>query len=198
MSAARNLSRELALETSGPDFAADAAGRGLGSAEELSALASVVARNAADDFLCKVAFSLPLRSPLEVIFYAAIESYCVSHGITLIDDNDVGREIHDMEQPINVFQALAVCCQHRLGPYQIDFRLVAFVERSRVGTSVAVEVDGHDFHERTKAQAAHDRKKDRAIQASGLKILRFTGSEVYATPLKCALEAIDAAFGGQR
>lgn len=43
----------------------------------------------------------------------------------------------------------------------------------------AVECDGHEFHERTKEQAARDRKRDRDIQAAGIPILRFTGSEIF-------------------
>jgi len=51
-----------------------------------------------------------------------------------------------------------------------------------------VECDGHDFHERTKEQAEHDRSKDRAIQAAGIPILRFTGREIWRDPVMVALE----------
>jgi very-short-patch-repair endonuclease len=44
---------------------------------------------------------------------------------------------------------------------------------------IAVEVDGHDFHEKTKQQAQYDKFRDRAMVAEGYKVLRFTGSEVY-------------------
>lgn len=42
-----------------------------------------------------------------------------------------------------------------------------------------VELDGHDFHERTKEQAARDRSRDRDLMANGYQVLRFTGSEVW-------------------
>jgi very-short-patch-repair endonuclease len=45
-------------------------------------------------------------------------------------------------------------------------------------TAIAIECDGHDFHERTKQQAARDRKRDRTLQALGYVVLRFTGSEI--------------------
>lgn len=51
-----------------------------------------------------------------------------------------------------------------------------------------VECDGHDFHERTKEQAQRDRARDRAFQAAGIPVFRFTGSEIYASPTKCARE----------
>ena len=44
---------------------------------------------------------------------------------------------------------------------------------------IIVELDGHEFHERTKAQAAHDKRRDRRFVAAGWKVLRYTGSEVY-------------------
>lgn len=55
---------------------------------------------------------------------------------------------------------------------------------------VLVECDGHDFHERTKAQAKRDRKRDRALQQNGEKVFRFTGSEIWEDPIGCAWEVI--------
>lgn len=53
-------------------------------------------------------------------------------------------------------------------------------------TRLLIECDGHDFHERTKEQAARDRARDRAAQHAGLPILRFTGSELWNDPMFCA------------
>jgi hypothetical protein len=47
---------------------------------------------------------------------------------------------------------------------------------------VAVECDGHDFHERTKQQAERDKKRDRDLQSIGWRVLRFTGSEIVRDP----------------
>jgi hypothetical protein len=43
---------------------------------------------------------------------------------------------------------------------------------------VAVECDGHEFHERTPEQASNDRKRDRALASLGVQVLRFTGTDV--------------------
>lgn len=56
---------------------------------------------------------------------------------------------------------------------------------------VAVECDGHDYHERTKEQARRDRARDRAIQMMGIASLRFTGSEINEDPCGCALQVLD-------
>jgi hypothetical protein len=61
--------------------------------------------------------------------------------------------------------------------------------------SLAIEVDGHDFHEKTKEQAARDKARDRKLTAHGYHIIRFTGSEVYADPIACWAEVMHIANG---
>ena len=55
-------------------------------------------------------------------------------------------------------------------------------------TLCVIECDGHDYHEKTKEQAINDRKRDRAFQAEGIPIFRFTGTEIYNDPYSCARE----------
>lgn len=47
--------------------------------------------------------------------------------------------------------------------------------------------------ERTKAQAKSDKSRDRALTAAGWRVIRFTGSEVYASPHRCVQEAVSLA-----
>jgi hypothetical protein len=54
-----------------------------------------------------------------------------------------------------------------------------------------VECDGHDFHERTKAQAKRDRSRDRKWQQQGVPVFRFTGSEIWTDPLECARQVAE-------
>lgn len=59
---------------------------------------------------------------------------------------------------------------------------------------LVVECDGHDFHDRTKAQAAHDRRRDREIlDEYGIVTVRFTGSEIYADAHRCAQYCLSVA-----
>lgn len=77
------------------------------------------------------------------------------------------------------------------GPYRLDFLFGAVLYDEigpRAQCLLAVECDGHAYHERTKEQAAHDRTRDRALQADGLAVFRFTGSQLYNDPLGCAAE----------
>lgn len=71
--------------------------------------------------------------------------------------------------------------------YRIDF----MIEHETTGVKIAVECDGFAYHE-TREAAARDKARDRFIQAAGVPVLRFTGSEIWAQPYTCAREITDA------
>ena len=77
----------------------------------------------------------------------------------------------------------------KCGTYRLDF-LVCVTTRT-VEAEVGVECDGHDYHDRTKEQAARDKARDRDLQLAGTPILRFTGSEIHKNPARCAQEVFD-------
>lgn len=87
--------------------------------------------------------------------------------------------------------------QWQFGKYRCDFYIE--MERPNFGaditqnttTRIAVECDGHDFHERTKEQATRDKERDREMTKGGLKVFRYTGSEIFKDPIKCAKEVLD-------
>lgn len=76
----------------------------------------------------------------------------------------------------------SVGMQISVAGYRVDFTV------SHAAAKAVVECDGHDYHERTKEQAKHDRGADRAFQRAGYRVLRFTGSEIYRDAEKCAVE----------
>lgn len=102
--------------------------------------------------------------------------------------------------------------QFKIDKYRADFRLI-YVDHKpdwenkrehngqmipgfkTVRSEILIECDGHDFHERTKEQARRDRARDREFQRLGYKVFRFTGSEIFADPIRCANEAIQAVGG---
>lgn len=80
--------------------------------------------------------------------------------------------------------------QALVGKYRVDILLVA--KYRGIGPKyVAVECDGHDFHEKTRAQASRDKSRDRFIQSKGLPVFRFTGSEIWRDANGCAREVYD-------
>lgn len=60
-------------------------------------------------------------------------------------------------------------------PYTPDFALRARSDEP----PLIIELDGHDFHQKTREQVEHDKRRDRWFAAKGLHVLRFTGSEVW-------------------
>lgn len=78
--------------------------------------------------------------------------------------------------------------------YRLDF-----VVRTPAAIFV-VECDGHDFHDRTKQQAAYDRARDRELLLAGIPTIRFTGSEIHHSAERCAAQvwAVGDALGSRR
>lgn len=77
--------------------------------------------------------------------------------------------------------------------YRVDF--LVHLERLEPGKPTTkvrfvVEIDGHDYHERTKEQAARDRLRDRMFTQAGYTVLRYTASEVYNDPVTVTEELI--------
>jgi len=54
---------------------------------------------------------------------------------------------------------------------------------------LVLECDGYEFHSE-KQTFKRDRKRDRQIGSSGLRVLRFSGSEIYNSPIEVAAEII--------
>lgn len=71
--------------------------------------------------------------------------------------------------------------QKRIGPYTADFYMTYLSDKDGL-VKFIIECDGHDYHERTKAQASHDKKRDRYFTEQGYIVLRFTGSEIVKDP----------------
>jgi very-short-patch-repair endonuclease len=75
-----------------------------------------------------------------------------------------------------------------IGSYRVDFCL-----NFSGGFYLIVECDGHEWHDRTPEQAQRDKARDRALQAEGFQVLRFTGREIWADAKKCAAEVFKTA-----
>lgn len=79
--------------------------------------------------------------------------------------------------------------QWSFGRYRLDFLLWMF--DSQRFAQIAVECDGHNFHEKTKEQARKDKARDRSLLMGGVAVARFTGSEIFADATSCAVEATE-------
>lgn len=116
------------------------------------------------------------ESPIEIMLGAALLFYDKFNGMPGVPLALAGQE---EDWPPNCRLLIP---QYRFAEYRIDW---AFKDYENL---TFIECDGHDFHERTKAQAARDKRRDRDLQGGGHPVLRFTGSEIYKDPLYCAAQ----------
>lgn len=73
--------------------------------------------------------------------------------------------------------------QFQAGPYRLDFAL-------RIGgLDLAIELDGQDYHSSPK-QRANDLKRQRHLERTGWRVIRFTGSEIYLDVQACVFEVV--------
>jgi very-short-patch-repair endonuclease len=72
------------------------------------------------------------------------------------------------------FPFVGIAHQFEESPFFIDIALL-----TKASHRVALEADGHDWHEKDKEQIAHDRRRDRALQLRGWYVARFTGYEIH-------------------
>lgn len=71
--------------------------------------------------------------------------------------------------------------QVQIAGYRCDFLLTVRANNGRT-KRVAVECDGHSFHDRTPEQASADRRRDRRLIAEGVPTLRYTFSDLTKDP----------------
>ena len=75
----------------------------------------------------------------------------------------------------------ALCPQYKWRGFRIDWALER-PDRSLI----FIECDGNEFHTRPE-QVTRDRRRDRVIRKAGIKLFRFTGSEIYNNAKGCAI-----------
>jgi very-short-patch-repair endonuclease len=80
--------------------------------------------------------------------------------------------------------------QVQVGEYRVDFVIGRCSDFDKPLRCIVVECDGHQFHQKTKEQAARDRTRDRFLSTKYGRVIRFTGSEIYRDPSRCAVEAV--------
>lgn len=79
--------------------------------------------------------------------------------------------------------------QAQIGRYRVDFLIdvnSGISGLKHATDNVVVECDGHEFHEKTQAQAIRDKTRDRELQRLGYSVIRFSGSEIWKDAKKCA------------
>ena len=70
------------------------------------------------------------------------------------------------------------------------FEVIDYYPVSSPLLKLFVEIDGHDFHEKTKEQVKLDKQRERELADVCDALLRFSGSEIFNDPRGCVRETI--------
>lgn len=140
-----------------------------------------------------------IGSPIEKLMLAALWSRGVWRARMVFEPHMNGRATVEMLRDqmrrsilddASTIYSCSLIQQMMVGPYVADFGIVAATSDSRV-LVVAVECDGHDFHERTKQQVARDKARDRAFAERDIRLFRFSGSEIWRDAGLCADQVLE-------
>lgn len=139
-------------------------------------------------------------SPIEVVMLCALLVAAPIH----FDDVKLAAGEREFHTGVRLSSnRLVIEPQAYVGDYRVDFRVTAATDlwafdegrRPYVADvderSTVVECDGHDWHDRSKDQARADRERDRALQALGFRVYRYTGSEIWEDVFRGAYQVVD-------
>lgn len=138
-----------------------------------------------------------IKSPIEQIFYAAMKISMDSTPVESIKDShaDFGDVMSRYFRFIPQYQ-FDINGKKYIADFALLYRSNFCLENYQdVEWPIAciIECDGHDFHEKTKQQAARDKKRDRDFLSQNIPTFRFTGSEINLNPSACVDEVINYA-----
>lgn len=68
--------------------------------------------------------------------------------------------------------------QHEVVADGVHYRLDFAVPKHKI----AIEMDGHNFHERTREQVTQRNERDRRLQSDGWQVLHYSGTELLQSP----------------
>lgn len=74
--------------------------------------------------------------------------------------------------------------QYEIGKYRADYLL------SCGDKSLIIELDGHNFHDRSEKQRRYEKTRDRYFVSNGFQVVHFTGKEITDNPFKPAKECL--------
>lgn len=114
-----------------------------------------------------------IKSPIEQIFITAFELYIEllhKENIFLFSQKEI--KVNDKK-------------------YIVDFYFESdmYVNQFDTNKKIIIECDGHDFHQKTKEQVKYDNEREYDLKMAGYEIIRFSGSQIYNEPIKCAEDA---------
>lgn len=111
-----------------------------------------------------------IKSPIEQIFITAFDFY---------------MSINNKEQ-VFLFSQAPIFLESKKYIADFLFEEDEFVNKFNTKKKIIIECDGHEFHQKTKQQVKHDNEREYDLKMAGYEVIRFSGSQIYNNPLRCA------------
>jgi uncharacterized protein DUF559 len=128
-------------------------------------------------------WAIGLESPLEALFYIWWQVETRGYlGTVLRLETQQHVEMDGMRYRLDFVIGLESPQPERLAAAGLSWPLIA------------VEVDGHAFHEKTPEQVAYRNQRDRLLQQFGWVVLHYSWSEMTTRPEQCLREVLGVAW----
>lgn len=131
---------------------------------------------------------MPIHSPIEAVFLAWWDA---------IEHHEFGKS--GVADGLSLTPQVVVSTPERMcrpdfivWPKDVDLMFEGEAAGIRF-QNIAIELDGHEFHERTKEQVTDRNQRDRSLQQAGWTVFHFSGSELVKDPERCVREVLTVA-----
>lgn len=111
------------------------------------------------------------ESPIEQILFTAFEIYMT------------------IEHKTKIYLLPQIEVESNNQRYRVDFLYDEnewINTEMKTGRKIIIECDGYEFHQKTKEQVQYDNEREYNLKMKGFEIIRFSGSQIYNQPMKCA------------
>jgi very-short-patch-repair endonuclease len=131
---------------------------------------------------------VPFESPLEAIFFAWWWAWEMGRT-TLYFENLCGPWLYLRPQHWVEVEEKRYRLDFLVQPAILSADMAKYQDRHF--PKVAIELDGHEFHEKTREQVTAGNQRDRALQKAGWTVFHVSGSELFRRPKDVTREIHD-------
>lgn len=118
------------------------------------------------------------ESPIEQLLSLALENLNIKNIYKYNPFIDV----------VEIEKQKEIQCENK--KYRVDF-CIPVIYKNQENKSFIIECDGHEFHQKTKEQVERDNTRMRDLQKQGYEVIRFSGTEIWHRPYKCASDILN-------
>jgi very-short-patch-repair endonuclease len=131
------------------------------------------------------------ESPLENFFAISFKLSCLNHNVASVFNK------YELLPQMGIDHAgdLNFYNKKKTDKFRLDFVLLNlnaycnYIEgKVKSYNKIGIEIDGFEFHEKTKEQFEREKVRNRFLTKYDWKIFYFAGTEIYNNPFGCVME----------